>query len=111
MVHCESADPIRHRIAQMQSEGKTDNAIVNAIVAQEGIVALASPPATGFGLFTWVMPAVALLIGFSIYSVYVRRNQKKPEPLTAADQATLARFHQQIENELDESETPARSKS
>ena len=107
MLHCESADPMRRRIAGMQSQGMNDDAIVQTIVREDGIVALAAPPARGFALFTWIMPGVALIIGFWIYSRWVRRNQKTPEPLTDADQATLERFRNQIDTELDEpSEQP-----
>jgi hypothetical protein len=38
-----------------------------------------------------------------VYSWYVRRNQKQPEPLLPADQAVLDRFRVQIDRELEES--------
>jgi cytochrome c-type biogenesis protein CcmH len=104
MLHCDFSDPMRRRIAQMQKQGVNDNAIVASIVREQGVVALASPPATGFGLFTWVMPGVALIIGFFIYSAYVRRNRKAPEPLTPADQAMIERFRAQIDRDFDEPE-------
>ena len=100
MLRCDSADPMRRRIADMQSKGLADDAILKRIVQEEGIVALASPPATGFGLFTWVMPGVALLVGFLVYSSYVKRNRKQAEPLTAADQAMIDRFRVQMDREL-----------
>ena len=111
MLRCDSADPMRRRIYQMQQKGMSDDAIVNTIVREEGIVALASPPGTGLGpVITWVMPAVVLAIGFLIYSLYVRRNRKAPEPLTAVDQATIERFRAQIDRELDDSpDTPGRN--
>ena len=37
---------------------------ISTIVREQGVVALAAPPAEGWGLFTWVMPGVALLLGF-----------------------------------------------
>jgi cytochrome c-type biogenesis protein CcmH len=101
MLHCESADPMRRRIAGMQSQGMTDAAIIGAIVKQDGVVALASPPATGFGLFTWVMPGVALIVGFFVYSRWVRRNRREPVPLSAEDQAILDRYRAQIDRDLD----------
>ena len=106
MLHCESADPLRRRIASMQGRGMNDDAILSAIVREQGVVALASPPATGFGLFTWVMPGIALAIGFLIYSSFVRRNRKKPEPLSASDQAMLERFRSQIDRDFDDSPQP-----
>jgi cytochrome c-type biogenesis protein CcmH/NrfF len=103
MLHCESSDPMRQRIARMQSQGMGDQAIIKRIVQEQGVVALASPPATGFGLFTWVMPGIALVIGFLIYSSFVRRNRKQPAPMTAADEEMIERFRPQMDNELDDS--------
>ena len=54
-------------------------------------------------LFVWVMPGIALLIGFFIYTAYVRRNRKAPAPLTPVDQALIDRFQTQIDRELGES--------
>src|SRR5207248_5280849 len=55
---------------------------------------------------TWIMPAVMLLIGFFIYSSYVRRNRKAPEQLSDADKAVIDRFRNQIDRELDEPSAP-----
>ncbi len=106
MMRCSSADPLRHRIYNLKAKGMSDNAVVNAIVREEGIVALASPPAEGFGpIVTWVMPALVLIIGFFIYSAFVRRHRKVPEPLTAVDESLIARFRDQIDREI-ENDTP-----
>jgi cytochrome c-type biogenesis protein CcmH/NrfF len=102
MLHCSSADPMRRRIHEMKARGASDDDVVSTIVREEGIVALASPPAEGFGLITWMMPPIALLIGFFIYSWYVRRNRQEPEPLSPVDQAVIDRFRAQIDRELDE---------
>jgi cytochrome c-type biogenesis protein CcmH len=99
MLHCGSADPKRHRIYEMQQRGAGDNEIVDAIVREEGVVALSSPQP--LGLFVWLMPGIALLIGFLVYTGYVRRNRKTPEALTPADQSVIDRFQTQIDRELD----------
>lgn len=105
MLRCDSADPMRQRISGMKKAGLSDDAVVNAIVREEGAVALSSPPASSFGgLLTWIMPGIALLGGFLIYSFYVRRNQKTPEPLSSFDRAVIDRFRDQIDRELDETE-------
>ncbi|MFZ0589701.1 MAG: cytochrome c-type biogenesis protein CcmH [Bryobacteraceae bacterium] len=104
MLHCGYTEPMRQRIKKMQDAGIADNNIINSIVQEQGVVALASPPATGWGFFTWVMPAVALVIGFLIYSWWVRRNrQQEPEKISEYDRAVLDRFRDQIESELGES--------
>ena len=107
MLRCDFSSPMRKRIYDMQQVGMTDDAIVNRIVREEGVVALSSPPASSFGgLITWMMPAVALLIGFFIYSFYVRRNRKDPEPLSSFDRAVIDRFKDQIDRELDDAPEP-----
>jgi len=101
MLRCDSADPMRRRIAEMQRRGMSDDAIIAAIVREQGAVALASPPATGFGLLTWVMPGVALLTGFFVYSWFVRRNRRPPAALTSEDRALIDRYRTQIDRELE----------
>ncbi len=109
MLRCSSADPLRHRIYNLKGKGMSDTAIVNAIVREEGIVALASPPGTGLGpIVTWVMPAIVLLIGFFIYSAFVRRHRKALEPLTATDESLIARFRDQIDREIGDDPPDAR---
>ena len=109
MLHCSSADPLRHRIYEMKKRGMSDDGIVDTIVREEGVVALSSPPAGSIGgLITWFMPALILLVGFFIYSSYVRRNRQKPEPLSPVDQAMIDRFRNQIDRELGESSEPAK---
>ena len=103
MLRCGSADPLRHRIYSMKTKGMSDTAIVNEIVREQGIVALASPPAEGLGpIVTWVMPGVALAIGFCIWWVFVRRHRKQPEPLTPIDESLIDRYRTQIDRELED---------
>ncbi len=102
MIKCHSADPMRRRIHDMQAAGIADDRIVQTIVQEEGIVALASPPGNGWGLFTWVMPGIALLLGFYAYTAWVRRNKAEPAAMTAKDNALLERFRDQMDQELDE---------
>lgn len=107
MLRCDSAYPMRQRVYRMKQAGMSDDAIVNRIVREEGVVALSAPPASGFGgVITWTMPGIALLIGFFIYSAYVRRNRKAPEPLSSFDRAVIDRFQDQIDRELDDSPKP-----
>ena len=103
MLRCSSADPLRHRIYTLKANGMSDNAVVDAIVRQEGIVALAAPPGEGLGpIVTWVTPALVLLIGFFVYSAFIRRHRKAPEPLTATDESLIERFRDQIDREIED---------
>jgi cytochrome c-type biogenesis protein CcmH/NrfF len=101
MLRCSSATPMRQRIYAMQQRGMSDGAILSTIVREDGVVALAAPPAEGLGgILTWTMPAIALAIGFLIYSWFVRRHRGPKKPLTAEDQAMIERYREQIEREL-----------
>ena len=107
MLHCGFSSPMRQRIYQMKMTGMTDRGVIDTIVREEGVVALSAPPTGTFGgVITWVMPVIALLVGFWIYSVYVRKNRKSPEPLSEIDRAALERFRNQIDPELDEPPGP-----
>lgn len=98
---------MRQRIAEMQKRGMTDDAVVSTIVREDGIAALAAPPAEGFGgILTWTMPAVALAIGFLVYSWYVRKHRVAAAPMTPHDEAIIERYRLQIERELGESREP-----
>lgn len=111
MLRCDFSSPMRRRIYDMKQAGMSDDAVVNRIVREEGVVALSSPPAASIGgLITWTMPAVALLIGFLVYSFYVRRNRKAPEPLSSFDRAVIDRFQDQIDRELEEPPAPGARK-
>jgi cytochrome c-type biogenesis protein CcmH/NrfF len=101
MLHCGSADPKRHRIFEMKQRGVSDDEIVSTIVREEGVAALSGP--LHHELFVWMMPGIALLIGFFIYTAYVRRNRKAAAPLTPVDEALIDRFRPQIDRDLDES--------
>jgi cytochrome c-type biogenesis protein CcmH/NrfF len=107
MLHCSYCSPKRERIYDMNKQGMSDDEIVNTFVKEDGIVTLASPPSQGIGpIVTWMGPGVALLLGFGVYSWFVRRHQKDPEVLVPADRAVLDRFQAQIDRELDDSPIP-----
>jgi cytochrome c-type biogenesis protein CcmH len=95
MLRCDSSDPKRRRIFEMKSQGMSDDAIVNSFVREEGTVALSSPqPLT---LITWLGTPVALLMGFWIYMSFVRKNRKRPAPISVEDQAMIEKFRSQLD--------------
>jgi cytochrome c-type biogenesis protein CcmH/NrfF len=101
MIGCGSADPMRRRIYDMQARGITDDAIVKQVVQEQGIVALSGQQPLPW--IAWLMPGIALILGFGVYTAYVRRNRRQPIPPSASDEATLDRYRAQIDRELDES--------
>ncbi len=105
MIRCHYTEPMRARIKAAQEQGQSDANILNAIVKEAGVVALAAPPGEGWGLLTWLMPGAALFGGFLVYSWWVRRNsQQEAVPVNDVDRAVLDRFRDQIDSELGEPE-------
>jgi cytochrome c-type biogenesis protein CcmH/NrfF len=99
MLHCGSADPMRRRLYDMQARGMTDDAIVKQIVQEQGVIALAGQQPLEW--IAWLMPPIALMLGFAVYTTWVRRHRPAPAaPLTAEEQAMLDRFRTQIDREV-----------
>lgn len=53
----------RELIRQKLSAGSSDQEIVDYFVAQYGQRVLATPPAQGFNLLVWIIPAAATIVG------------------------------------------------
>ena len=105
MLHCGFSDPLRKRIYEQKNQGVSDQDVIASIVREQGVIALAQPQP--LGLFVWLMPGIALGLGFLIYSRYVRRHRQEPAPLTAGDQALIDRFRAEVDREDDDIPRPA----
>ncbi len=97
MMQCHYSSPARERIAQMSKLGMTDDQIVDVFVKENGIQALAIPPAEGFNKMIWIMPWIAAALGLGAIAWYVKHHSK-PRPLEEVPAATLERFHDEMDN-------------
>ena len=68
-----AADRIRHIIAEKHAQGWSEQRVKSYLVAQYGEEILAAPPAHGFGLLAWLMPAAVLLGGGAVAVVLAMR--------------------------------------
>ena len=100
MLECGYCAPMRKRIAAMQAAGQSDDAIVNAIVVENGKEALAVPPAQGFALLAWTAPYIAVVVGLLAIWAFVRRFSAKRQPAPEIDPQILERYHDRIENDI-----------
>ena len=100
MLECHYSLPAREKIAAMQKQGVSDDAIVDAFVKESGIVALAVPPAEGFHLLGWVMPFIAISLGLAAAFIWFRRfSRPKPVPVEAhVDQRYLDRIDKELKD-------------
>src|SRR5262249_53771111 len=85
------------RIASMLKDGKSEKQILDAFVAERPD-ALAIPP----GLFGTITPYISIVLGLGLVAWAIRRYLRlKPAPaVPAGDDATLSRYHDQIEKDL-----------
>jgi cytochrome c-type biogenesis protein CcmH len=102
MLQCHYADPARKKIASLQSEGKSDQDILDAFVKESGLSALAVPPTEGFSLLAWVMPFVGVGLGMFAISLYIKRYHPKraAAAMPEMDPEVLARYRDRIDKEV-----------
>jgi len=101
MLECHYSHPARERIAALQAGGSSDAEIVDVFVKDQGIRALAAPPAEGFNLLAWVMPFVAIAAGLAVIWLFIQRFRKPaPAGRAVADAETLSRYQSRIDKDL-----------
>lgn len=101
MLECSYCSPLRKKIAAMQADGKSDQSIVDAIVAETGTQALAAPPTQGFSLAAWTMPFVAIALGLAAVLMFMQRISRRPAVAAPEiDPAVLEKYHDRIEKDL-----------
>lgn len=69
---CPSAIPLRERIGKELDVGKSEEAIKSAFAEEFGLKILAAPPARGFHLFVWWLPALAGVLGIALIALILR---------------------------------------
>jgi cytochrome c-type biogenesis protein CcmH/NrfF len=103
---CESAKAELRQIDDLLAQGKTEQQIIEAFVAQYGTIAYVEPPKHGFGLVAWVMPFVYFLLGLALVVFIVRKWAMRPaaaSPAAApAHNETLDRARAQAARETED---------
>jgi cytochrome c-type biogenesis protein CcmH len=90
------ADEIRQEVRRRLGRGESRAAIVDALVSVYGEQLLGAPPAKKWGLALWIPPAVILLAGGTLLTLWLRRRgaprEAVPSVVTATDPADRARL-------------------
>jgi len=108
MLNCHYRELVKPDIMSQIEAGVPAEQIIRSIIEKYGTELMTAPRTTGFGLFGWTMPFVALLLGLIAAPFVVKRWRAQHAAAVAAtatvDEATLAKFRTQIEKELEETD-------
>ncbi|HKD51201.1 MAG TPA: cytochrome c-type biogenesis protein CcmH [Candidatus Acidoferrum sp.] len=69
--------PALQQIDGLLTQGKTEQQVMDAFVAQYGPTVYAEPPKSGFSLVAWVMPTAYLVVGTLVVIFVISRWMKK----------------------------------
>jgi len=100
MMSCHGAEEGRSMLLELVQKGSTDQQVEAAFIEKYGKVVVEKPGTQGFDLAAWVMPPLALLAGFGILWMFIKRILRKPTPVTAGDTAVLDRYRDTIEKDM-----------
>jgi cytochrome c-type biogenesis protein CcmH len=105
-VGCPDSDGMRNELMAAVSRGDSDSLVEQAFVQKYGPTVLAAPSATGFGRTAWIVPFVALFLGFFAVVAVVRAWKNRPAPALAAglhpvQGAELDQFRDQARKETE----------
>jgi len=81
---CDTAKAMLKEIDGHIAQGKTDEQVLQAMIAEYGPLAYMEPPKTGFGLVAWLLPVLYLLAGTAVVILVMRRWRRRPEGIGAA---------------------------
>ena len=105
-VGCPDSDRMRNELSEAIARGDNDSLILQGFVQKYGPTVLAAPTTKGFDRTAWIMPFVALVLGFGIVVLVVRAWKNRPEPALAdgvhpASGAELDQFREQARKETE----------
>ena len=75
---CDTAKQEIREIDAQIAQGKSDEQVLQALIAEYGPLAYVEPPKSGFGLVAWIMPILYLLAGTALVIVIMKRWRKRP---------------------------------
>ncbi len=105
-VGCPDSDGMRNELMAAVTRGDSDSLVEQAFVQKYGPTVLAAPTTAGFDRTAWIMPIVALFLGFGIVILVVRAWKNRPAPALAggvrpARGAELEKFREQARKETE----------
>lgn len=105
-VGCPDSDGMRNELMAAVTRGDSDSLVEQSFVQKYGPTVLAAPTAKGFDRAAYVIPFIALILGFGLIGMVARAWKNRPapaiadglQPLRGAD---LEQFRNQAGKETD----------
>lgn len=80
---CDTAKGELKEVDQLLAQGKSEQQIIDAFVAEYGTTVYVEPPKQGFGLVAWLMPVAYSIVGLAILIFVVRKWALRPRSVEA----------------------------
>jgi cytochrome c-type biogenesis protein CcmH len=105
-VGCPDSDGMRNELMASVSRGDSDSLVEQGFVQKYGPTVLAAPTTKGFDRVAYILPFVALFLGFGLVVMIVRSWKNRPAPAIAGGLrpvrgAELEQFRDQAGKETD----------
>jgi cytochrome c-type biogenesis protein CcmH len=105
-VGCPDSDGMRNELMASVSRGDSDSLVEQGFVQKYGPTVLAAPTTKGFDRVAYILPFVALFLGFGLVIMIVRSWKNRPAPAIAGGLhpvrgAELEQFRDQAGKETD----------
>ena len=84
--NAELAQDLRNLVYQKMREGKTDQEIIDFLVARYSDFVLYRPPVKSTTAMLWFAPALLIVIGATVAFIAIRRRGQQAEPSLTADE-------------------------
>ncbi len=105
-VGCPASDGMRGELMAALNRGDSDSLVEQSFVQKYGPTVLAAPTGKGFDRAAYIMPVVALVLGFGLIVMVVRAWKNRPAPAIAGGLpplrgAELEQFREQARRETE----------
>jgi cytochrome c-type biogenesis protein CcmH len=105
-VGCPDSDGMRNELMASLTRGDSDSLVEQGFVQKYGPTVLAAPTTRGFDRVAYILPFVALFLGFGLVVMIVRSWKNRPAPAIAGGLrpvrgAELEQFRDQAGKETD----------
>lgn len=82
-VGCPASDGMRGELMAAVNRGDSDSLVEQAFVQKYGPTVLAAPTGKGFDRVAYIIPVIALILGFGLIVMVVRAWRNRPAPAIA----------------------------